>query len=109
MISRDNSRSNICWTFGTLYLICLLVISLLMTVAGGKATYFGALALLSCGVCLTDKKALRIVAVIGTALAIGFAITDHEGGMQNKSVRQSALELRLRDCEKRLQDMEGKN
>lgn len=97
------------WTFVLIYLMLLIGGGLLLTVAGGIASYYCVLAILSSFVSLSRQRVLRIAAVIGTVLAIVFAIFDHEAGRRVIPVRESFLEHRLQDSEMKLREAESRH
>jgi hypothetical protein len=98
----STSNKSLFIEFVALYTMAMTVLALLVSAVGGRASYFAVVALLSCLACLSKERALQIVAVVATSLAIICSAIDHEQGRHVDRGLLLQLERRLRECEEKL-------
>jgi len=99
-MSRWDTRTRVS-AFVIVYLIALTWIHLLLCGPGCLVIPLGLLAIGSCLFCASTDKAMRLIALIGTVVALAFAMSDHLMGVNNKISDIGYFEERLRDCEQR--------
>jgi hypothetical protein len=98
----NDDKTTHAWTFVLAYIIGLIAVFLIPTIPGGRATWFGIIAVFSCAGCICRRRDLQLTAIGATIMAVGLTIWDHEMGKRYKTGRESFLESRLRECEEKL-------